>query len=93
MGDLIKLKTMWKRFLRCLTLHRKCPCCGEIGIRTETDNPIHPDGVPIFVRYWCVDCRRATDWLFSPIMDDAARNLGHDSAAAFFDKLQERGNA
>jgi hypothetical protein len=34
-----------------------CPVCAKYTRwGTETDNPIHPDGPPLFVRQWCKTC-------------------------------------
>lgn len=76
-------KRLWHWYRR-LCGYRVCPCCSEPSCWFETDNPIHPDGPPIFVRWRCDACGRSTEWGFSRLFDDVAKNMGYESAEAFF---------
>ena len=63
----------------------KCPVCGQQRLILETNNPINPEGPPIFTRWHCFGCNRYSDWGFSKLMDDAAQEFGFPSAHSFFD--------
>jgi hypothetical protein len=86
---------MWKRIRHWflgLSGASECPYCGKFAVRWHGDNPIHPDGPPIFEYWECSNCHAATPYAPSRLMDNAARKLGYRNAKELFDKLDENGH-
>ena len=72
-----------------ITVGTECPHCHKMAVHWHGENPIHPDGPPIFEYWECDNCHAATPYSPSRLMDKAARNLGYKDAKEIFDKLDE----
>lgn len=84
---------MWKWLKRLFgraTLATECPHCHEVAVRWHGDNPIHPDGPPIFEWWECGKCGAQTEYAPSRLMDKAARDLGYQNAKEIFDKIEDQ---
>lgn len=87
------LKTMRRAWRRVCGWH-DCSACGEQYLRFHVDNPIHPDGPPIFVWWACHACGAESETCGSPMMDYAARSRGYaDFNDLLLSKVEERAPA
>jgi hypothetical protein len=81
---------MWKKICHWflgVTEGTECPHCNKLTVYWHGENPIHPDGPPIFEYWECANCHAATSYGPSRLMDEAARKLGYRDAKEIFDKL------
>jgi hypothetical protein len=83
----------WLRYLFTGYLPGKmCPVCGKKELYLHGDNPIHPDGPPIFTYWTCGGCGAQSEYGFSPLMDEAAQKLGYKDAATLLEEAWNRRN-
>lgn len=69
------LKTIIRLFRSAIGFS-DCPCCKTQSVRFHMDNPIHPDGPPIFQWWACGNCGASTEIEGTWLMNDAARSFG-----------------
>jgi hypothetical protein len=73
--DWMRKAIWWLR--RCGGFH-DCPLCKAQAVRMHCDNPIHPDGPPMFQWWSCGACGARTDVQASWLFQDVANNMGID---------------
>lgn len=79
-------KLLWL-FRRYVLLRYDCPACKQQTMRWHSDNPIHPDGPPLFVWWQCDSCH-ASSTIQTPLLDQVAPRFGYRS---FREMLQKKG--
>lgn len=80
----------WLRNLfRLIRFYRRCPLCGNRGVHTILDNPIHPDGVPIFIWSECIDCDASSEIEGTGPFNRATKIHGYRDFITFLEKKME----